>query len=358
MNISIPPLDDQARQAAARRLDSLAKPVGSLGRLEELAQDLAAMTGSPSPSFPKKAAIVMAADHGVVAEGVSAFPSSVTQIMVENFLQGGAAINVLARQAGADLVCVDMGVAAGDPARPDAVISADPQHRVLFFNRKVRPGTRNFALEPAMEPDEALAAIETGRRLAAGLIDDGYSLFSMGEMGIGNTTASAAIIAALTGSPAGEVVGPGAGLSAQDLPLKQRVVEQSLALHGLDDRDPFKVLVCVGGLEIAGMAGFIIEAAHRRVPTVVDGVISGAAALLAEALVPGVKNYLIPGHLSAEPGHTRALEHLGMTPYLQLNMRLGEGTGAVLAFFLIEAACRLLSEMATLESLGIKPTGD
>lgn len=337
----------------ARRWAGLAKPAGSLGRLEQLAQQLAAITGTDDLHFSKKAVAVFVADHGVVAEGVSAYPAAVTSIMLRNFLQGGAAINVLARFSGADIVCVDVGVAG------DGVVSTvTPVQGVRFFNRRVRSGTANMARQPAMEPEEAAATLSIGREVAARLAGEGYALFAVGEMGIGNTTAAAAITAVFTGAPVDEVVGPGAGLTPEGVLRKRAVVEQALALHRPDPARPLAVLSAIGGLEIGAMAGFLIGAAELRRPVVIDGVIGGAAALLADALVPGTRQFIIAGHLSAEPAHRHALERLGLLPYLDLGMRLGEGTGAVLAFPLIDAACRLLSEMATLESLGIKPPGD
>lgn len=350
--MKIQPLDEAARERALRYLDGLTKPQGSLGRLEELGAHLAAVTGQVPPPLPRKAAVVMAADHGVVEEGVTSYPSEVTALMVRNFLEGGAAINVLARQAGAEVLCVDVGV-KGEIETPK-----DRHPAVRFKAARIRPGTANFVEGPAMTPDEALAAFEVGAHLAGELAAEGFGLLSAGEMGIGNTTASTAVIALLTGESPDEIVGPGAGLDAQGLERKRTAIRRGITRNRPDPADPLDVLHKLGGLEIAALAGLMVGAARRRLPVVVDGVISGAAALVAEGLAPGTRQYLIAGHLSAEPGHRAALRHLGLTPYLDLSLRLGEGTGAVLAFHLVDAAVRIMAEMATLASLGIAPTKD
>ena len=342
---TLPPLDLAAQSAAMTRHATLTKPPGSLGRLEALAFQLAAITGQPCPSVRRKAVIVMAADHGVTAEGVSAYPADVTPQMVLNFVRGGAAINVLARLAGARVVVVDVGVAADLPAQPG------------LLNRNVAPGTRNMARGPALTRAEVEAAIEVGLETVAIEITLGLDLVATGDMGIGNTTASTAIVAALTGLPVAALTGRGTGVDDAGLARKIAVIEQALAVNQPNPHDPLDVLAKVGGLEIAGLVGVIFGAAARRVPVVIDGFISGAAALVAAALDPAVVPYLIPAHLSVEAGHAVVLEHLGLHPLLSLNMRLGEGTGAALAFHLIEAAARLLSEMSTFAEAGVSDKG-
>lgn len=339
----IPPLDVDAGRLARTRLDGLAKPLGSLGRLEELAVRLAEITGKPVPSPARKVVVVAAADHGVVKEGVTAYPSSVTAAMIATFLQGRGAINVLARLTGAAVICVDVGVTHPIP-RP-AVAS-----EVRLISQRIRPGTANLATGPAMSREDAQRVISAGVDLASDLIDQGYDLIAAGDMGIGNTTASAAVIAAITGVPAEQVVGPGAGIDQAGLDRKRRVVATALSRLP-ENADALTVLMEVGGLELGFLAGMMTGAASRRVPVIVDGVISGAAALLAEHLAPGTRHYLLASHLSTEPGHAHALKYLQLRPFLNLEMRLGEGTGAVLAFFLVDAACRLLTEMATLEEV-------
>ena len=338
---ALPPLDEAARAAAAARQGSLTKPPGSLGRLETLALQLAAITGQPCPSVARKAVIVMAGDHGVTAEGVSAYPAAVTPQMVLNFVHGGAAINVLARQAGARVVVVDVGVAAE--------LAPQPGLRV----RKVALGTRNLARGPALTRPEAEAAVQAGLETIAEEIEAGLDVVATGDMGIGNTTASTAIVAALTGAPVPALTGRGTGLDAAGVARKVAVIERALALNQPDAADALDVLAKVGGLEIAGLVGVILGAAARRVPVVIDGFISGAAALAAAALAPDVKGFLIAAHQSVEPGHAVVLERLGLEPLLRLDLRLGEGTGAALAFHLVEAAARLPREMATFAEAGV-----
>jgi nicotinate-nucleotide--dimethylbenzimidazole phosphoribosyltransferase len=337
----IQPLDESAMQAARTRQGKLTKPRGSLGRLEELSIQLAGMKADPLPSVERKAVIVMAADHGVTAEGVSAYPAEVTAQMVLNFLRGGAAINVLARQAGARVTIVDIGVAAGYEPLPGLV------------QRKVMCGSRNMAQGPALTRAEAAQAIQVGIDVLEQEAARGLDLLATGDMGIGNTTPSSAIAAALTGLPAAQVVGRGTGIDDEGLRRKIQVVERALAINNPDPGDAMDVLHKVGGLEIAGLAGAMIAAASHRIPVVVDGFISTAAALIAVGLAPRVREYLISAHQSVEIGHQAMLKHLGLMPLLDLNMRLGEGTGAALAFHLIEASARLLREMATFDEAGV-----
>ncbi|MCR8636553.1 nicotinate-nucleotide--dimethylbenzimidazole phosphoribosyltransferase [Paenibacillus radicis (ex Xue et al. 2023)] len=336
----IKPLDQEAIAAAGRHLDQLTKPPGSLGKLEDTAQQLAGITGETITELGKKAVIVMAGDHGVCEEGISAFPAEVTPQMVLNFLSGGAAVNVLARQAGADVVCVDIGV------------NSDLEHPQLY-SRKVRKGTRNMMRGPAMTEQEALEAIHIGINLVKELVDDGYTLFATGEMGIGNTTASSALLAVLTGTDVAGAVGRGTGIDNDMLRHKQEVIERAIEINNPDVNNPLDVLAKLGGLEIAGLTGVILGAAIYRRPVVIDGFISSAAALVASRISPQSTSYIIASHLSHEQGHARLLEAIGLSPMLRMDMRLGEGTGAVLAFSLIEASVRVMKEMATFASAGV-----
>ncbi len=338
--VEIGPLDEEAMQSARRRLDSLTKPRGSLGYLEELAVRLAGITGQLFPRVDPRVVVVMAGDHGVVEEGVSLYPQEVTRQMVINFLEGGAAINVLSRLAGARVRVVDMGV-VGEVH--------DPRLDV----RKVCPGTANMCRGPAMSREEAVAALEAGMEVAEEEIAGGARLICLGDMGIGNTTPSSAVISCLLGLPPAEVTGKGTGLDGEGWRRKVAIIEKALEVNSPSPSDPLDVLSKVGGMEIAGLCGVALRAASRRVPVVVDGLIAGAAALLAFRFQPRIRDYLFAGHLSAEPGHRLALEALGLRPLLQLDMRLGEGTGAVLASLILEAACRIIREMATFEEAGV-----
>lgn len=333
-------LDLEAMQKVQERLDSLTKPPGSLGRLEELAVQLAGITGQSFPVGSRKKVVVMAADHGVVDEGISAYPREVTAQMVANFVRGGAGINVLAKLAGAGVRVVDIGV-AGEIDVPGVT------------RAKVRSGTANFTRERAMSRQEAEKAIAIGISLAEEEVAAGVKLLATGEMGIGNTTASSAVMAALTGYPPPAVVGRGTGLDEKGVAHKAAVVEKALALHNPDPKDPVDVLSKVGGLEIGGLAGLVLGAASLRCPVIIDGFISTVAALVAVRLNPQVLNFLIPSHLSQEPGHDLLLEYMELKPYLQMNMRLGEGTGAALAMHLVEASARILKEMATFDEAGV-----
>lgn len=332
----IEPLNEECFVRAKNRLDHLTKPLGSLGRLEELAQKICAITQKERPSLSHKAIFTLAADHGITAEGVSAYPSEVTPQMVLNFLHGGAGINVLSRLAGARVVIVDVGVAS-DLSSKDLV------------SRKIRKGASNFAKGPAMSRQEAIQSIETGINLVEDELKKGLDIVGTGEMGIGNTTPSSAITAAMTGKSAGMVTGQGTGIETGALPHKVQVIEKALALHRPDAKDPLDVLSKVGGFEIGGLAGVILGSAKNRIPVMLDGFISGAAALIAVGLSPVVRDYLIAAHRSAEPGHDAILKHLGLSPLLDLKMRLGEGTGAALGMTIAEASCRILNEMATFE---------
>lgn len=341
----IKPLDLGAMKQVQQKLDQLTKPQGSLGRLEDLAVQLGGINGGYFPLGTRKKVVIMAADHGVTKEGVSAFPSEVTAQMVANFVNGGAAINVLSRLGGVEERVVDIGVACELELKE--VTAA-----------RVRSGTGNFAREEAMTLAEAEKAVLNGIDIALEEIDSGVGVLATGEMGIGNTSASSAVMAALTGYPPASVVGRGTGLEDEQLAQKITTVEKALALHRPEPGDPLDVLSKVGGLEIAGLTGLILGAAASRCPVVVDGFISTVAALVAVKLNPLVMNYLVPSHLSQEPGHDLLLEYMELKPYLNLHMRLGEGTGAVLAMHVLEASARILQEMATFSEAGVSEKGE
>ncbi len=338
---AIPPLDTEAMRQAAARQDMLTKPQGSLGRLERLSIQVAGITGNPRPRIVHKVITTMAGDHGVVEEGVSAFPQEVTPQMVYNFLRGGAAINVLARHVGARVVVVDMGVAADLEPHPELV------------DRKVARGTNNIARGPAMTREQAEQAILNGAAVVEAELAQGLDILGTGDMGIGNTTPSAAIAAAITGRAPGEIVGRGTGVDDAGLARKVAAVQRALAVNRPDPYDGLDVLAKVGGFEIGGLAGAMLAAAAHRRPVVVDGFISTAAALIAVTLAPQVRPYLIAAHRSQEKGHRIMLEWLGLEPVLDLDLRLGEGTGAALAIGVVEAACKVLDEMATFAEAGV-----
>jgi nicotinate-nucleotide--dimethylbenzimidazole phosphoribosyltransferase len=339
-------LDPEWFKRARAHLDILTKPLGSLGRLEEIAARMVAIREQEATWPLNKSAYVFAADHGITVEGVSAYPSEVTHQMVLNFLSNGAAINVLARLHGAELVVVDVGVAT------------DFQDVPGMLHRKVRAGTRNMLHEPAMTEEELATSLQVGLDLAAEARQQGRTLIAIGEMGIGNTTAASAITAALTQRPVAAVTGKGTGLNQQGHAHKIRVLESIMSKHFASDSPdfratPLQILRCLGGLEIAAMTGMVLGAAMHRIAIIADGFISTTAAALAYALAPAVKDYLFAGHRSEEPGHRFLLEHIGLEPILALDMRLGEGTGAVLAMPIIESAVRLYEEMATFGSAGV-----
>ena len=334
---NIKPINQEVLKAAQERLDNLTKPRGSLGRLEELGRQFVAIRGDLGARVEKKVVFVFAGDHGVVEEGVSAFPKEVTAQMVYNFLRGGAGINVVARQVGADVVVVDMGVDHFfEPAEG-------------LVHAKVRKGTSNMAKGPAMSREDALESIKMGVEVAFQYAQKGYNLFAAGDMGIGNTTPSSAIFAALTGRSPREVTGRGTGIDDETLARKIRVVEQALEVNRPDPSDPVDVLAKVGGLEIGGIAGLILGGAALSIPTVVDGFISTAGAMIAAALCPRVKDYMVCAHRSAAFGHHVALEWLGCRPLLDLDMRLGEGTGAAIGMWLMELGEKILHDMATFQ---------
>jgi len=342
---SIQAPSEELAKAAQQHSDQLTKPPGSLGKLEHTASQLAAITGELWPDLSKRTVIIMAGDHGVCDEGISAFPQSVTPQMVHNFLQGGAAVNVLARAAQADVVCVDIGVAA------------ELAHEQLV-SRKVMYGTRNMAQGAAMTREQAIEGIAVGIELVEKLHASGSRMFATGEMGIGNTTPSAAIVAVMTGISAEQAAGRGTGISDHMLMHKISVIEQAIRVNEPDRNDPLDVLSKVGGIEIAGLVGVILGAAKLRCPVVLDGYISTAAALIAAALAGASKGYMIASHQSQEQGHVFALSALDLSPCIQLDLRVGEGTGAVLSFHFIDAALKLMQEMATFSSAGIDGRND
>ena len=343
---NIRPLDAKSMAAAKARQDTLTKPTGSLGRLEELSMRIVGMQGKPLPQIKQKAVIVMAADHGVTARGTSAYPQEVTAEMVLNFLHGGAGINVISRQVGARVVIVDMGVAKKLESNPELI------------SRRIAAGTQDMSKGPAMTVAQATRSVEAGIEIVVTEIKKGLDIVATGDMGIGNTTASAAICAVMTGKTAAEVTGRGTGLDDQQLQQKIMIIDEAITLNKPDFSKPLEVLAKVGGFEIGGLAGVILGAASLRVPVIIDGFISGAAALIAAGLCPQCKDYMIAGHCSVEPGHKIILQHLDLKPLLDLEMRLGEGTGAALAMSFAEISVRILTEMATFTEAGVAEKGE
>lgn len=337
------PQDADARTRALARLEQLTMPRWALGRLMDLAVDLAGMTSSLRPLVSRKTVVTMAGDHGIAREGVSLYPQEVTLQMIHNFVRGGAGINALARLAGARVVVVDMGV-AGDLAE----LAGEGN----ILSKRIAAGTQSFATGPAMSEDEALRSVEAGIEVALEL-ESATDLFGTGEMGIGNTTPSSAIVALLSGVSVGEVTGHGTGIDEAQRAHKIAVIEKAIALNRPDPADPLDVLAKVGGFEIGGIAGLILGAARMRKPVLVDGFISTAGALIARRLAPAACDYMIASHRSVEQGHRVALECLGKKPLLDLDLRLGEGTGAALAMNLVEAAVRILTEVATFEEAAV-----
>ncbi|WP_296971228.1 nicotinate-nucleotide--dimethylbenzimidazole phosphoribosyltransferase [Tepidanaerobacter sp. EBM-38] len=337
----IKPLDEEVMKKTQARLDDLTKPAGSLGMLENIAKQIAGITGNVVPELPKKAAILMAGDHGILKEGVAPFPQEVTPQMVLNFVNGGAAMSVLTRHENAKLYVVDIGVASDLPDVPNII------------NRKVAYGTKNMAEGPAMTYEEATQAIEVGIDIAEMAIKEGAGIIAIGEMGIGNTSPSSAIIATYSNLPVEDVVGRGTGVDDERLKIKIAAIEKALMVNKPNPKNPLDVLSKVGGLEIAGLTGVILACAANRVPVIIDGFISGAAAVIAKEMSPLAANYMLGSHLSEEPGHKVILDFLGIKPILMLNMRLGEGTGAALAMNIVDASLKILKEMATFSEAGV-----
>ncbi|WP_433496192.1 nicotinate-nucleotide--dimethylbenzimidazole phosphoribosyltransferase [Micromonospora sp. CA-248089] len=346
---AVRPLDEAAMAAARELQGRLTKPAGSLGALEPLSVRLAGLAGACPPPLPEPAAVaIFAGDHGVHAQGVTPWPQEVTAQMIANFLAGGAVVNAFARQAGASVTVVDVGVATPIPGAE----SADPAGPRLV-SANVRAGTRDMTVTAALTRDEARTAVETGIRVAGELIDTGAGILLTGDMGIGNTTPSATLIAAFSGADAEAATGRGTGVDDETYARKLAVVRAALARHEPDPADPLGVLASVGGLEHAALAGLILGAAARRVPVLLDGVIAVSAALAAAAFAPDAVGAMVAGHRSAEPGATAALRHLGLEPLIDLGLRLGEGTGALLALPVVTGAVRVLHEVATFDSAGV-----
>lgn len=333
-------VDERAMSIARQRQDNLTKPRRSLGGLEDLAIKIARITGNPMPKLTDKVIITMAGDHGVVEEGVSVFPKEVTAQMIYNFLSGGAAINILARHVGARIVVVDMGVAANIQIEP-------------LVSKKIGYGTANITKGPAMTYKDALRSIEAGIEVLELEAEKGMDIVGVGDMGIGNTTPSSAITAVITGEAVHAVTGRGTGINDEMLDRKINVVEKAIRVNKPNRKDPIDILAKVGGFEIGGMAGVMLAAAAYRIPIVIDGFISGVAALIAYELAPMAKGYMIAAHRSVERGHAVILEYLGLNPLLDLNMRLGEGSGAALGISIVDAACKILTEMATFGEAGV-----
>lgn len=345
---NIKPVGTGSFAATQKRLDNLTKPLGSLGRLEEIAKQLVAITGKDNPITDRKVVFTLAGDHGVTEEAVSAYPADVTLQMVYNFMRGGAAINVFARHAGAKIVVVDMGV-----KHPVMESLGKGLKNCEFKNFKIGPGTKNFSKGPAMTREQALKSVETGIELVEEEIKKGLDMAIPGEMGIGNTTSSSAITSVITKTPVNKVTGKGTGIEDKAVAHKINIIEKAISLNNPNNSDALDVLSKVGGFEIGGLAGIIIACAAHRIPVVIDGFISGAAALLAATFNPNVKDYLFAGHCSQEPGHIVQLNWLGLKPILNLDMRLGEGTGGALASTIIEASRKLLTQMATFDEAGV-----
>ncbi len=343
---NIKPLDKKAMAEAQARQDQLTKPAGSLGRLEEVSVRIAGIQGKAKPQIKSKAMITMAGDHGVVDEKIGNWPREVTAQMVENFLHGGAGINVLSRQVGARIVFVDMGIAS----------DLKPDNQLIV--KKIGYGTKNMCLGPAMTGKQSVKALEAGIDILNTEAEKGLDIVGTGDMGIGNTTASSAIFAAISGKSAEEVTGRGTGATDEQLKHKIDVIKRALAVNKPNPSRPIQTLAKVGGFEIGGLAGVILGAAARRIPVVIDGFISGAAALIATTMAPQAKEYIIAAHYSAEAGHAAMLDYMGLKPLLNLEMRLGEGTGAALGIFIAEAGVRTLVEMATFAEAAVDEGGN
>lgn len=334
-------VDSDFMNKAQGRLDNLTKPRGSLGRLEELAKLVVGITRKDNPSLTNKVIFTLAADHGVADEGVSAFPKEVTAQMVYNFLNAGAGINVLAKHVGARVVVADMGVCVDLEAKDGLVV------------KKINYGTKNIAQGPAMTREEVIKSIEAGVEVFEDEFKKGIDIIGTGDMGIANTTSSSAIASVFTGASIEDVTGKGTGIDDDAFSQKVEVIKKAINVNNPDSEDPIDVLSKVGGFEIGGLIGIILAAASRKVPVVIDGFISGVAALLAYKLEPKVKNYMIASHCSVEQGHKIVLDYIGLKPVLDLNLRLGEGTGAALGINIVEAGIKILNEMATFESASV-----
>ena len=352
---NIEPIDKALLEKTQKRLDNLTKPQGSLGRLEELARNISAITRCESPEFKHKVIFTMAGDHGVVEEGVSAFPQEVTPQMVYNFLAGGAGVNVLARHAGARVIVVDMGVKEKIRVKGQGLRVKDDN----FIDKKIDFGTKNMTKGPAMTREQAVKAIEAGIDVFEELnAQEKIDIVGIGDMGIGNTTPSSAIIAVLSGEEPRNVTGRGTGIDSSAFENKVKAIEKALFVNKPNPKDPIDILAKVGGFEIAGLCGVTLAAASHKVPVVLDGFIATAGALLAYELCPAVKEYLIASHNSVERGHIIMFGLMGLRPLLNLDMRLGEGTGACLGISICEAAIKILTQMATFEAAEVSERAD
>ncbi|MBU0951707.1 MAG: nicotinate-nucleotide--dimethylbenzimidazole phosphoribosyltransferase [Elusimicrobia bacterium] len=338
----IKPIDKSVLEATQKRLDNLTKPLGSLGRMEEIAKQIVAISGKKNPVLKNKVIFTLAGDHGIVEKGVSAYPKEVTPQMVYNFLNNGAGINVLAKHAGARVVVADLGVA-------EELKIKNEKLKI----KKIGLGTKNFIKGPAMSSEDAVKSIEAGIELVEEELKNGLDIIGTGEMGIGNTTPSSAITSVICNLEVEKVTGKGTGIDNKTLENKINAIKKGIRKNNPNPKDGLDVLAKIGGFEIGGLAGVILAGAANRIPIVIDGFISTAAALIAVTLAPNVKDYIIAGHCSREPGHKVQLQWLGLRPTLDLDLRLGEGTGAVLAMNIVDASCKILNEMATFESAGV-----
>ena len=338
--------DHSLAERIQERLDNLTKPKGSLGRLEEFAKRIVEITRNENPQIKEKVIFIMAGDHGVAEEDVSAFPQEVTAQMIYTFIKGGAGINVLGRHVGARVVIVDMGVACNLISHPEIIV------------KKVNYGTKNISRGPAMTKDEAIKSIENGIEIFEEESGNGIDIAGTGDMGIGNTTPSSAVAASFTGKPVEKVTGRGTGIDDNIFTHKIEVIKKALEINKPNPKDAIDVLSKVGGFEIGGLAGVILAAASKRIPVVIDGFISGAAALIAYGIEPRLKDYMFAAHCSVERGHRIILDYIGLKPILDLNLRLGEGTGAALGISIIEAGVKILTQMATFKSAGVSERED
>jgi nicotinate-nucleotide--dimethylbenzimidazole phosphoribosyltransferase len=337
---NIKPLDEKTIKDASNRLDNLIKPIGSLGRLEGIAIRIAGIKGKVNNHVPKKCLVVMASDNGVCEEGVSTSPQAVTALQAVSMTKGLAGISVLCRQACSDVKVVDIGIKEDYDCKD-------------IINMKIRKGTWNISKRSAMTRDEAIKAIESGIRIIEGLVQEGYDVIGTGEMGIGNTSSSSAIIMSFTGCSPEQAVGKGTGLTEEGFINKKNIIKRAIEINKPDKNDPIDVLAKVGGFDIAALTGCFLAAACHRIPIVIDGIISAVAAMTAWKINPLAKEYMIPSHCSAEPGFNIIMKEMGITPILNLNMRLGEGTGCALMFHIIDAALNIINEMATFEEIGM-----
>ena len=338
----IKPIDKSVLETTQKRLDNLTKPLGSLGRMEEFAKQIVAISGKKNPVLKNKVIFTLAGDHGIVEEGVSAYPKEVTPQMVYNFLNNGAGINVLSKHVGARVVIADLGVA-------EELKTKNEKLKI----KKIGLGTKNFTKGPAMVMEDAVKSIEAGIELVEEELKNGLDIIGTGEMGIGNTTPSSAITSVICNMEVEKVTGKGTGIDNKTLENKIIAVKKGIKVNNPNPKNGLDVLAKIGGFEIGGLAGIILAGAANRIPVIIDGFISTSAALIAVTIAPNVKDYIIAGHCSQEPGHKLQLQWLGLKPVLDLDLRLGEGTGAVLAINIIDASCKILNEMATFDSAGV-----